>query len=215
MGKVESGSLVVNHRIAAIVNSERRNAIRLNHSATHLLHAALRQVLGEHVSQKGSLVNDKYLRFDFSHFEGMTQQQLRQVEDIVNAQIRQNSEIETELMDLEGAKAKGAMALFGEKYEERVRVLSMGNFSIELCGGTHASRTGDIGLFSILSESGTAAGVRRIEATTGATAMEHLHAQSEQLSAIAHLLKGDANSLVEKVKAALDKSRNLEKRFCN
>lgn len=211
VGKVESGSLVVNHRIAAIVNSERRNAIRLNHSATHLLHAALRQVLGEHVSQKGSLVNDKYLRFDFSHFEAMTQQQLRQVEDIVNAQIRQNSEIETELMDLEGAKAKGAMALFGEKYEERVRVLSMGDFSIELCGGTHASRTGDIGLFSILSESGTAAGVRRIEATTGAAAMEHLHAQSEQLSAIAHLLKGDVNSLVEKVKAALDKSRNLEK----
>ncbi|MTC39982.1 alanine--tRNA ligase [Providencia alcalifaciens] len=211
VGKVESGSLVVNHRIAAIVNSERRNAIRLNHSATHLLHAVLRQVLGEHVSQKGSLVNDKYLRFDFSHFEAMTQQQLRQVEDIVNAQIRQNSEIETELMDLEGAKAKGAMALFGEKYEERVRVLSMGDFSIELCGGTHASRTGDIGLFSILSESGTAAGVRRIEATTGAAAMEHLHAQSEQLSAIAHLLKGDVNSLVEKVKAALDKSRNLEK----
>ncbi|MTB67463.1 alanine--tRNA ligase [Providencia sp. wls1943] len=211
VGKVESGSLVVNHRIAAIVNSERRNAIRLNHSATHLLHAALRQVLGEHVSQKGSLVNDKYLRFDFSHFEAMTQQQLRQVEDIVNAQIRQNSEIETELMDLEGAKAKGAMALFGEKYEERVRVLSMGDFSIELCGGTHASRTGDIGLFSILSESGTAAGVRRIEATTGAAAMEHLHTQSEQLSAIAHLLKGDVNSLVEKVKAALDKSRNLEK----
>lgn len=211
VGKVESGSLVVNHRIAAIVNSERRNAIRLNHSATHLLHATLRQVLGEHVSQKGSLVNDKYLRFDFSHFEAMTQQQLRQVEDIVNAQIRQNSEIETELMDLEGAKAKGAMALFGEKYEERVRVLSMGDFSIELCGGTHASRTGDIGLFSILSESGTAAGVRRIEATTGAAAMEHLHAQSEQLSAIAHLLKGDVNSLVEKVKAALDKSRNLEK----
>ncbi|MTC61551.1 alanine--tRNA ligase [Providencia rustigianii] len=211
VGKVESGSLVVNHRISARVNSERRNAIRLNHSATHLLHAALRQVLGEHVSQKGSLVNDKYLRFDFSHFEALTQQQLRQVEDIVNAQIRQNSEIETELMDLEGAKAKGAMALFGEKYEERVRVLSMGDFSIELCGGTHASRTGDIGLFSILSESGTAAGVRRIEATTGATAIEHLHAQSEQLSAIAHLLKGDANSLVEKVKAALDKSRNLEK----
>ncbi|MTC58397.1 MULTISPECIES: alanine--tRNA ligase [Providencia] len=211
VGKVESGSLVVNHRISARVNSERRNAIRLNHSATHLLHAALRQILGEHVSQKGSLVNDKYLRFDFSHFEALTQQQLRQVEDIVNAQIRQNSEIETELMDLEGAKAKGAMALFGEKYEERVRVLSMGDFSIELCGGTHASRTGDIGLFSILSESGTAAGVRRIEATTGATAIEHLHAQSEQLSAIAHLLKGDANSLVEKVKAALDKLRNLEK----
>lgn len=211
IGKVESGSLVVNHRITALVNATRRNAIRLNHSATHLLHAALRQVLGDHVSQKGSLVNDKYLRFDFSHFEAMTHEQLRQVEDIVNAQIRENSEIETELMDLEGAKAKGAMALFGEKYEERVRVLSMGDFSIELCGGTHASRTGDIGLFRILSESGTAAGVRRIEATTGAMAIESVHNQSEQLSAIAHLLKGDINSLVEKVKAAIDKSRQLEK----
>lgn len=211
IGKVEAGSLVVNHRITAFVDSARRDAIRLNHSATHLLHAALRQVLGDHVSQKGSLVNDKYLRFDFSHFEAMTQDQLRQVEDIVNAQIRKNSEIETELMDLEGAKAKGAMALFGEKYEERVRVLSMGDFSIELCGGTHARRTGDIGLFRILSESGTAAGVRRIEATTGTTAIESIHNQSEQLSAIAHLVKGDMNSLVEKVKTALDKSRQLEK----
>ena len=211
IGKVTTGSLVINHRINAEIDSERRNAIRLNHSATHLLHAALRQVLGEHVSQKGSLVNDKYLRFDFSHFEAMTQDQLRQVEDIVNAQIRHNSVIETELMDLEGAKAKGAMALFGEKYDERVRVLSMGDFSIELCGGTHASRTGDIGLFRILSESGTAAGVRRIEATTGSTAIESVHSQSEQLAAIAHLLKGDMNSLVEKVKSALDKSRQLEK----
>ncbi|MEY0726002.1 alanine--tRNA ligase [Providencia rettgeri] len=211
IGKVEAGSLVVNHRITAVVDSARRDAIRLNHSATHLLHAALRQVLGDHVSQKGSLVNDKYLRFDFSHFEAMTQEQLRQVEDIVNAQIRKNSEIETELMDLEGAKAKGAMALFGEKYEERVRVLSMGDFSIELCGGTHARRTGDIGLFRILSESGTAAGVRRIEATTGSMAIESIHNQSEQLSVIAHLVKGDINSLVEKVKAALDKSRQLEK----
>ncbi|MEY0813865.1 alanine--tRNA ligase-related protein, partial [Klebsiella pneumoniae] len=152
IGKVESGTLVINHRIDAKIDVERRDAIRLNHSATHLLHAALRQVLGDHVSQKGSLVNDKYLRFDFSHFEAMTAEQLRQVEDIVNAQIRKNTSIDTELMDLESAKAKGAMALFGEKYEERVRVLSMGDFSIELCGGTHASRTGDIGLFRILSE---------------------------------------------------------------
>ena len=211
IGKVTSGTLTVNHRIEAKIDSERRNAIRLNHSATHLLHAALRQVLGDHVSQKGSLVNDKYLRFDFSHFEAMTQAQLRQVEDIVNAQIRKNSEIETELMDLEGAKAKGAMALFGEKYDEHVRVLSMGDFSIELCGGTHAHRTGDIGLFRILSESGTAAGVRRIEATTGAMAIQSVHSQSEHLSAIAHLLKGDINSLVEKVKSTLDKSRQLEK----
>lgn len=212
IGKVESGSLVINHRIDAKIDVERRDAIRLNHSATHLLHAALRQVLGEHVSQKGSLVNDKYLRFDFSHFEAMTAAQLREVEDIVNAQIRKNTPIETELMDLESAKAKGAMALFGEKYEERVRVLSMGgDFSIELCGGTHASRTGDIGLFRILSESGTAAGVRRIEATTGESALESVHSQLEQLNAIAHLLKGDMSSLVEKVKSALEKSRQLEK----
>ncbi|EKT59426.1 alanine--tRNA ligase [Providencia sneebia] len=211
IGKVESGILVVNHRIDAKINAERRDAIRLNHSATHLLHAALRQVLGTHVSQKGSLVNDKYLRFDFSHFQAMTPAQLREVEDIVNAQIRNNTPIETELMDLEDAKAKGAMALFGEKYEEHVRVLSMGDFSIELCGGTHASRTGDIGLFRILSESGTAAGVRRIEATTGEGALENVHSQSDQLNAIAHLLKGDMASLVEKVKASLEKSRQLEK----
>ncbi|UNH39552.1 alanine--tRNA ligase [Moellerella wisconsensis] len=211
IGKVESGSLTVNHRIEAQVDSERRDAIRLNHSATHLMHAALRQVLGEHVSQKGSLVNDKYLRFDFSHFEAMTDAQLRQVEDIVNAEIRKNLPIETELMDLEAAKEKGAMALFGEKYEERVRVLSMGDFSIELCGGTHASRTGDIGLFRIISESGTAAGIRRLEAVTGKGALATVHQQSEQLSAIAHLLKSDIHSVTDKVKSALDKIRQLEK----
>ena len=210
-GRVDSGKLTVNHKITAKIDEERRNAIRLNHSATHLMHAALRQVLGEHVSQKGSLVNDKYLRFDFSHFEAMTPAQIREVEALVNAEIRKNEPIVTELMDLEEAKAKGAMALFGEKYDERVRVLSMGDFSTELCGGTHAARTGDIGLFRIISESATAAGIRRIEAVTGAGALESVNQQSDALSAVAQLVKSDEAGVSEKVKAALDKIRTLEK----
>ncbi|HCR3204056.1 TPA: alanine--tRNA ligase [Morganella morganii] len=210
-GRVDSGKLSVNHKITAKIDEERRNAIRLNHSATHLMHAALRQVLGEHVSQKGSLVNDKYLRFDFSHFEAMTPAQIREVEALVNAEIRKNEPVVTELMDLEEAKAKGAMALFGEKYDERVRVLSMGDFSTELCGGTHAARTGDIGLFRIISESATAAGIRRIEAVTGAGALESVNQQSDALSAVAQLVKSDDAGVSEKVKAALDKIRTLEK----
>ena len=210
-GRVDSGKLTVNHKITAKIDEERRNAIRLNHSATHLMHAALRQVLGEHVSQKGSLVNDKYLRFDFSHFEAMTPAQIREVEALVNAEIRKNEPVVTELMDLEEAKAKGAMALFGEKYDERVRVLSMGDFSTELCGGTHAARTGDIGLFRIISESATAAGIRRIEAVTGSGALESVNQQSDALSAVAQLVKSDEAGVSEKVKAALDKIRNLEK----
>ncbi|WP_025154095.1 alanine--tRNA ligase [Morganella morganii] len=210
-GRVDSGKLTVNHKITAKIDKERRNAIRLNHSATHLMHAALRQVLGEHVSQKGSLVNDKYLRFDFSHFEAMTPAQIREVETLVNAEIRKNEPVVTELMDLEEAKAKGAMALFGEKYDERVRVLSMGDFSTELCGGTHAARTGDIGLFRIISESATAAGIRRIEAVTGTGALESVNQQSDALSAVAQLVKSDEAGVSEKVKAALDKIRTLEK----
>ncbi|MCF1264046.1 alanine--tRNA ligase [Morganella morganii] len=210
-GRVDSGKLTVNHKITAKIDEERRNAIRLNHSATHLMHAALRQVLGEHVSQKGSLVNDKYLRFDFSHFEAMTPAQIREVEALVNAEIRKNEPVVTELMDLEEAKAKGAMALFGEKYDERVRVLSMGDFSTELCGGTHAARTGDIGLFRIVSESATAAGIRRIEAVTGTGALESVNQQSDALSAVAQLVKSDEAGVSEKVKAALDKIRTLEK----
>lgn len=210
-GRVDSGKLTVNHKITAKIDEERRNAIRLNHSATHLMHAALRQVLGEHVSQKGSLVNDKYLRFDFSHFEAMTPAQIREVEALVNAEIRKNEPVVTELMDLEEAKAKGAMALFGEKYDERVRVLSMGDFSTELCGGTHAARTGDIGLFRIISESATAAGIRRIEAVTGAGALESVNQQSDALSAVAQAVKSDDAGVSEKVKAALDKIRTLEK----
>ncbi|HBY9740303.1 TPA: alanine--tRNA ligase [Klebsiella pneumoniae] len=211
IGKVASGSLKVGDAVQADVDEARRQRIRLNHSATHLMHAALRQVLGTHVAQKGSLVNDKALRFDFSHFEAMKPEEIRAVEDLVNAQIRRNLAIETNIMDIDAARASGAMALFGEKYDDRVRVLRMGDFSTELCGGTHAARTGDIGLFRITSESGTAAGVRRIEAVTGEGTMAILHAQSDQLNDIAQLLKGDSHNLGEKVRAALERTRQLEK----
>lgn len=211
LGKLTHGTLRVNHSIDAQVDVARRNRIRLNHSATHLLHAALRKTLGEHVAQKGSLVNDKYLRFDFSHFEAMKPEQIRLVEDIVNEQIRRNMPVQTEVMELDAAKEKGAMALFGEKYDDRVRVLTMGDFSTELCGGTHASRTGDIGLFRILSESGTAAGIRRIEAVTGEGAIAQLHQQSDLLADVAHLVKGDTNNLADKVRVVLDRSKMLER----
>ncbi|EGD0555659.1 alanine--tRNA ligase [Escherichia coli] len=211
IGKLAAGSLKVGDAVQADVDEARRARIRLNHSATHLMHAALRQVLGTHVSQKGSLVNDKVLRFDFSHNEAMKPEEIRAVEDLVNTQIRRNLPIETNIMGLEAAKAKGAMALFGEKYDERVRVLSMGDFSTELCGGTHASRTGDIGLFRIISESGTAAGVRRIEAVTGEGAIATVHADSDRLSEVAHLLKGDSNNLADKVRSVLERTRQLEK----
>ncbi|WP_336779128.1 alanine--tRNA ligase [Pantoea sp. USHLN256] len=211
IGKLSSGQLRVGDRLHAQVDETRRARIRLNHSATHLLHAALRQVLGDHVGQKGSLVNDKYLRFDFSHFEAMKPQEIRQVEDIVNAQIRRNLAVETEIMDLDDAKEKGAMALFGEKYDQRVRVLTMGDFSTELCGGIHAVRTGDIGLFRIQSESGTAAGVRRIEAVTGEGALAQVNAQSQQLLDVAQLVKANSSNLNEKVRGLVDHVRALEK----
>ena len=211
IGKLSHGQLRVGDRLHAQVDEARRARIRLNHSATHLLHAALRQVLGDHVGQKGSLVNDKYLRFDFSHFEAMKPQEIRQVEDIVNAQIRRNLAVETEIMDLDDAKQKGAMALFGEKYDQRVRVLTMGDFSTELCGGIHALRTGDIGLFRIQSESGTAAGVRRIEAVTGEGALAQINAQSQQLQDVAQLVKANSSNLNEKVRGLVDHVRALEK----
>ncbi|ELY2648788.1 alanine--tRNA ligase [Cronobacter sakazakii] len=211
IGELASGVLKVGEGVKAEVDHARRDRIRLNHSATHLMHAALRQVLGTHVAQKGSLVNDKGLRFDFSHFEAMKPEEIRKVEDLVNAQIRRNLPIETNVMDLEAAKAKGAMALFGEKYEDRVRVLSMGDFSTELCGGIHASRTGDIGLFRIVSESGTAAGVRRIEAVTGEGALSMVHAQNDRLNELSHLLKSDSQTLNDKVRAMVERTRQLEK----
>ncbi len=179
-GVLASGSLMIAAPVAAHVDADVRHATSLNHSATHLLHAALRQVLGEHVQQKGSLVDSQRLRFDFSHFEAIKPEQLKALEEIVNAEIRKNSPVETEETDIETAKRKGAMALFGEKYGDSVRVLSMGDFSVELCGGIHANRTGDIGLMKIISEGGVASGVRRIEAVTGAAALAYLNAAEEQ-----------------------------------
>ncbi len=211
IGHLESGSLRVGSKVSAHVDEARRARIRLNHSATHLLHAALREVLGDHVAQKGSLVNDKYLRFDFSHTEAVKPEQLRRVNEIVNAQIRRNLAVETNIMDLDDAKANGAMALFGEKYDQKVRVLTMGDFSVELCGGTHASRTGDIGLFRIISESGTAAGVRRIEAVTGESALEAVFSQDAQLQEIALQVKANSSNLNEKVRSLVEQVRSLEK----
>lgn len=213
LGHLTAGELTVGQQVNAQVDEARRAKIRLNHSATHLLHAALRQVLGPHVAQKGSLVNDKYLRFDFSHTEAMSELQLRQVTEIVNQQIRLNLPVTTEIMDIEEAKQKGAMALFGEKYDQQVRVLTMGDFSVELCGGTHAQRTGDIGLFVLDSESGTAAGVRRIEAFTGERALETVFAAQDQLTQIAQLIKANSTNLNDKVKALAEHTRVLEKQI--
>ncbi|EWH11296.1 alanyl-tRNA ligase [Catenovulum agarivorans DS-2] len=203
--------LAVGEKVQAKIDSSRRQSIKLNHSATHLLHAALRQVLGEHVNQKGSLVLSDKLRFDFSHFEAVTAAELQQVEDIVNEQIRNNNPLETRLMAIEDAKAAGAMALFGEKYDDEVRVVSMGDFSIELCGGTHVQATGDIGLFKITSEAGIAAGVRRIEAITGQAACQYVVDTQARLNKIAALLKTDSNNVIDKVTQVLDKSKSLEK----
>ena len=211
VGKLMSGSVTVGDTLQAEVDAARRQSIRLNHSATHLLHAALRKVLGEHVAQKGSQVSADALRFDFSHLEAMKAEELREVERLVNAEIRRNHSVQTDVLDLDEAKAKGAMALFGEKYDEKVRVLTMGDFSVELCGGTHAARTGDIGLFRITSEGGVAAGVRRIEAVTGERAMAFTERQQDQLDEAAALVKSDTFSVAEKVRGLLDRSKQLEK----
>lgn len=211
-GVVAQGSLTVGAAVKAEVDASVRQATALNHSATHLLHAALRQVLGDHVQQKGSLVDSQRLRFDFSHFEAIKPEQLKQLEDIVNTEIRKNSEVETEETDIETAKNKGAMALFGEKYGDQVRVLSMGGkFSVELCGGTHVSRTGDIGLFKITSEGGVASGVRRIEAVTGGAALAYLNGAEEQLKEAAGLVKGSRDNLLDKLSGLIERNRQLEK----
>ena len=211
IGELTQGSLSVGQSVNAVVDDVRRQRISLNHSATHLLHAALRQVLGEHVAQKGSLVSDTLLRFDFAQHEAITKAQLAEVERIVNQQVRANNPIQTDIMELEAAKAKGAMALFGEKYSEQVRVLTMGDFSIELCGGIHAKRTGDIGLFKIVTETAVAAGIRRIEAITGETAIEWLQHQQTLLNQSAELLKSDVNSIVDKISLLQDKCKKVEK----
>ncbi|RZM81146.1 alanine--tRNA ligase [Pseudoalteromonas rubra] len=206
-----TGRIGVNDKADAQVDAARREDIKKNHTATHILHEALRQALGEHVAQKGSLVMADKLRFDFSHFEGVSKAQLREIEDTVNAQIRTNSALNTELMDIDAAKEKGAMALFGEKYDDEVRVVSIGDYSIELCGGTHVSRAGDIGLFKIVSEGGIAAGVRRIEAVTGAEAINYVANQEQTLAEIAALVKGDNSSALDKVAALIEKAKGLEK----
>ena len=211
-GIVAQGGIRVGAELQAEVDASVRQATALNHSATHLLHAALRQVLGEHVQQKGSLVDSQRLRFDFSHFEAIKPEQLKQLEELVNAEIRKNSAVEIEETDIETAKAKGAMALFGEKYGDEVRVLTMGGgFSVELCGGTHVSRTGDIGLFKITSEGGVAAGVRRIEGVTGAAALAWLNGAEEQLKEAATLVKGSRDNVLDKLSALIERNRLLEK----
>ncbi|SDS68338.1 alanyl-tRNA synthetase [Halopseudomonas xinjiangensis] len=211
-GVVANGSLSVGATIRAVVDDSVRQATKLNHSATHLLHAALRQVLGEHVQQKGSLVDSLRLRFDFSHFEAISAEQLRRIEDMVNEQVRLNTDVAIEVTDIETAKRKGAMALFGEKYGEQVRVLTMGGgFSVELCGGTHVSRTGDIGLFKITSEAGVAAGVRRIEAVTGQVALDYLVSLEDQLRQVAQLVRGSRENTLDKVSGLVERSRQLEK----
>ncbi|NWL05651.1 alanine--tRNA ligase [Pseudomonas hunanensis] len=213
-GVVASGALVIGSPVEAKVDADVQHATSLNHSATHLLHEALRQVLGEHVQQKGSLVDSQRLRFDFSHFEALKPEQIKQLEDIVNREVRKNTAVETELTDIETAKAKGAMALFGEKYGDTVRVLSMGgDFSVELCGGIHAKRTGDISLFKIISEGGVASGVRRIEAVTGAAALAYLNAAEEQVKEAAQLVKGSRDNLIDKLSAVLERNRQLEKQL--
>lgn len=212
IGQLASGTLSVGDKVKAEVNTTRRHAITLNHSATHLLHSALRQVLGDHVAQKGSLVSENSLRFDFSQGEAISKADLEEIERIINTKIRENIVVTTEVMDLESAKQKGAMALFGEKYGDRVRVVDItAAFSVELCGGTHVKQTGEIGLFKVVSEGAVAAGVRRIEAVTGENAIGLLHQQQQILNQSAELLKADTASLVEKIQQLQEKSKKVEK----
>ena len=210
-GKLGMGELKVGDTVNARVEGPRRQATALNHSATHLLHAALRTVLGDHVTQKGSLVTHERTRFDFSHPQPVTAEELIAIESMVNREIRQNEVVETRVMPIEEAKAAGAMALFGEKYDDEVRVLSMGDFSVELCGGTHVARTGDIGLFKILSEGGVASGVRRIEAVTGEGALEQVVALEATLDQAAALLKTGADSIVSKIEQMTERLKGTER----
>jgi alanyl-tRNA synthetase len=210
-GAVEEGTLQVGDTVDAIVDAERRQAIRLNHSATHLMHAALRTVLGDHVQQKGSLVAPDRLRFDFSHYEAVTAAQIAEIEELVNAEIRRNVAAETRLMSYDDAMQSGAMALFGEKYGDQVRVLRFGDFSVELCGGTHVDRTGDIGVFKITSEGGIASGVRRIEAVTGKGALDWIDAREQSLVGLSALLRSQPNEAAARVEQLLKRNKELEK----
>jgi alanyl-tRNA synthetase len=212
-GTVEQGALKVGDNIEAVVDAERRQAIRLNHSATHLMHAALRSVLGDHVTQKGSLVAPDRLRFDFSHYEGVTPEQLQEIEDLVNTEIRKNIAADTNLMTYDDAIESGAMALFGEKYGDKVRVLRLGDFSVELCGGTHVERTGDIGVFKITHEGGVASGVRRIEAVTGQGAMQWIDANQRTLNELAGLLRSTPDQAALRVEQLLKLNKELEKKL--
>ncbi|HZJ94533.1 MAG TPA: alanine--tRNA ligase [Thiopseudomonas sp.] len=211
-GRITQGALQVGDKVAAQVDANIRQATALNHSATHLLHAALHEILGEHVQQKGSLVDSQRLRFDFSHPEAVTAEQLKALEERVNQEIRNNTEVRTEITDIETAKKQGALALFGEKYDDEVRVLTMGDgFSVELCGGIHAKRTGDIALFKITSEGGVAAGIRRIEAITGAAAWTWLSDSEQRLQQAMSLVKGNRDNVLDKLQGILDQQRSLEK----
>ncbi len=210
-GVLKSGHIKLGDHLQAQVDGQARLATAYNHSATHLLHAALRRVLGEHVQQKGSLVDAQRLRFDFTHFEPLTVAQIKEIERLVNAQIRANNAVETRIMSIDEAMKSGALALFGEKYGEQVRVLRMGDFSTELCGGTHVNRSGDIGLFKIVSEGGVAAGVRRIEAVTGEAALKLLEENEQRLLRVADLVKGGRDNADDKVRQLLERTRKLEK----
>lgn len=210
-GEITEGTIIVDQYVSAQIDKERRQAIRLNHTATHLLHAALKTLIGSQVNQKGSLVDAERARFDFSHTEGLTTAQIQQIEILVNHKIRENSEVVTQVMDIEAAKNSGAVALFGEKYADDVRVLTMGEFSKELCGGTHARRTGDIGLFKIVAEYGIASGVRRIELVTGNYALSWITEQQKLLSDLASLLKTTIINLPDKVTQVILEHKNQEK----
>jgi len=214
-GTVEQGELKLGDQLEAVVDADRRQAIRLNHTATHLMHAALRQVLGDHVTQKGSLVAPDRLRFDFSHYEGVTEEQILEIENIVNDEIRRNLAADTNVMSYDDAIESGAMALFGEKYGDKVRVLRFGDFSVELCGGTHVDRTGDIGVFKITSEGGVASGVRRIEAVTGSAAMDWIAAKQQTLDTLAGLLRSQPGQAAAKVEQLLKRSKDLEKELAS
>jgi alanyl-tRNA synthetase len=211
IGLLKTGSIRIGEELEARVDGARRQATMLNHTATHLLHAALRKVLGTHVLQKGSLVAPDRLRFDFAHFQPVTAEELTQIEQLVNAQIRANTAADTRLMNYDAAVAAGAMALFGEKYEKDVRVLRLGDFSMELCGGTHVQRAGDIGLFKITAESGVASGVRRIEALTGEAALAYVEANDALLKELAALVRGSREELRDKVREQLERARQLER----